>query len=232
MPEVAAYVDGFNLYYGMKSRFGRRYMWLDVVELIRQLAPGDRRRGGSLLHRRSSRTNRGGGEPGRLPRRAAARGTALGSTSGWAGSSPTTIGRCKVCRQDFLCSCPTTYLSYEEKETDVALGVAMVEDAARGVGDVTLLVSADSDLMPAIESAQALDPMRRVIYVGAAAVACTAIARFRGRNLRCRAGAPSGATARRRDGSGTGWSASGRVEVVGRWRRPRGGDGGWRRGGA
>ena len=32
MPRVAAYIDGFNLYYGMKSRFGRRYMWLDVVE--------------------------------------------------------------------------------------------------------------------------------------------------------------------------------------------------------
>ena len=42
-----------------------------------------------------------------------------------------TIGRCHVCRQDYLCACPTTYVSYEEKETDVALGVAMVEDAAQ-----------------------------------------------------------------------------------------------------
>ena len=41
MTSVAAYIDGFNLYYGMKSRYGRAYMWLDVVELVRQLRPGN-----------------------------------------------------------------------------------------------------------------------------------------------------------------------------------------------
>jgi hypothetical protein len=38
---VAAYVDGFNLYYGIKNRYGRRHLWLDVVELVSQLRADD-----------------------------------------------------------------------------------------------------------------------------------------------------------------------------------------------
>ncbi|MEV6983944.1 hypothetical protein AB0M95_22170 [Sphaerisporangium sp. NPDC051017] len=34
--DVVAYVDGFNLYHGLKSKYGRAYLWLDLVELIRQ----------------------------------------------------------------------------------------------------------------------------------------------------------------------------------------------------
>ncbi|WP_153040540.1 hypothetical protein [Actinoplanes sp. TFC3] len=41
MATVAPYVDGFNLYYGMKSKYGRKRLWLDVVELIRTLRPND-----------------------------------------------------------------------------------------------------------------------------------------------------------------------------------------------
>ena len=41
MASVAAYIDGFNLYYGMKSKFARKYFWLDVVELVRRLRPDD-----------------------------------------------------------------------------------------------------------------------------------------------------------------------------------------------
>ena len=33
---VAAYIDGFNLYYGIRSD-GRRHLWLDIEGLIRSL---------------------------------------------------------------------------------------------------------------------------------------------------------------------------------------------------
>lgn len=33
------YVDGFNLYHGLKDQFGRRMLWLDLVELSRSLRP-------------------------------------------------------------------------------------------------------------------------------------------------------------------------------------------------
>ena len=41
MAAVAVYIDGFNLYYGMKNKYGRRYHWLDVVHLARRLRPRD-----------------------------------------------------------------------------------------------------------------------------------------------------------------------------------------------
>jgi hypothetical protein len=38
---VVAYIDGFNLYYGLMRKYGRRYLWLDLLALVRQLRPGD-----------------------------------------------------------------------------------------------------------------------------------------------------------------------------------------------
>ena len=38
MPErVGVYIDGFNLYYGVRAATGRRFLWLDVEKLSREL---------------------------------------------------------------------------------------------------------------------------------------------------------------------------------------------------
>jgi hypothetical protein len=37
MSRVVAYVAGFNLYHGLKARYGRRYHWLDLQALVRSL---------------------------------------------------------------------------------------------------------------------------------------------------------------------------------------------------
>ena len=37
MTRVAAYVDGFNLYFGLKDTSGRRYLWLDLQSLTTSL---------------------------------------------------------------------------------------------------------------------------------------------------------------------------------------------------
>jgi hypothetical protein len=100
MAKVAAYIDGFNLYYGMKTKFARRYLWLDVVDLVHRLRPDDE---------------------------------------------------------------VVAVRSYEEKETDVALASAMVADAALGVAEVTLLVSADSDFAPAIRAVKQVRPEQQAI---------------------------------------------------------------------
>jgi hypothetical protein len=34
---VVLYIDGFNLYYGLHSMFGRRYLWLDPWALAHAL---------------------------------------------------------------------------------------------------------------------------------------------------------------------------------------------------
>ncbi len=62
-------------------------------------------------------------------------------------------------------SCGATWRSYEEKETDVGIAVTLVEAAATKSYDVTLLLSADSDLTPAIHAARRLHPGGRLIAV-------------------------------------------------------------------
>ncbi len=43
MQRVSVYVDGFNLYYGLKSKGWRRYYWLDLRRLSENLLrPGQR----------------------------------------------------------------------------------------------------------------------------------------------------------------------------------------------
>jgi uncharacterized LabA/DUF88 family protein len=62
------------------------------------------------------------------------------------------------CRQ-----CGSSWNSYEEKETDVNIAVALVADAAASASDIALIVSADSDLCPAIRTARSLNARRRMI---------------------------------------------------------------------
>jgi hypothetical protein len=42
-PRVAAYVDGFNLYFGVKEARFKRLYWLDVVALAGSLLKPDQR---------------------------------------------------------------------------------------------------------------------------------------------------------------------------------------------
>ena len=45
LQRVAAYIDGFNLYYGLRSKGWRRYYWLDLRRLVERLL----RRGQQLV---------------------------------------------------------------------------------------------------------------------------------------------------------------------------------------
>jgi uncharacterized LabA/DUF88 family protein len=160
---VAAYVDGFNLYYGMKSRYGRKYMWLDVVELVRQLRRDEdvevvRYFTTIVKNEPSAATNQNTYIDALVAHNGGLIDVRVGRFR------QRTIGPCRICRREFLCACPSPYLSYEEKETDVALGVAMAEDAAFGRADMALLISADSDLRPAIAATKRLAP-RQPVYV-------------------------------------------------------------------
>ena len=56
---VAVYVDGFNLYYGLRSKGWRRYYWLDLHRLSEQsLRTGAAVGHGPLFHRGGFRRTR------------------------------------------------------------------------------------------------------------------------------------------------------------------------------
>ncbi|MFC9127268.1 NYN domain-containing protein [Streptomyces sp. NPDC057099] len=164
MSTVIAYVDGFNLYYGMRAKYGHRYYWLDLAALVRRLRPND-----TLVKVRYF-TAMVRAEPSAAQNQRVYL-DALAAHN--RGEVDITLGRftekrprCGRCRTGWQCACipSRVYRTYEEKATDVAIGSRLVEDSALGASDVALIISADTDLVPAVESARRVDP-NRAIYL-------------------------------------------------------------------
>ncbi len=152
MATVIAYVDGFNLYHGLRDRYGRRYLWLDLEHLVRRMRPKDR----IVAVRYFTALVRD--DPASLARQRAY----LGALSAHSGAVEIILGRYQQktvsCRE-----CGNAWTTYEEKETDVNIAVSLVADAAARASDVALIVSADSDLCPAIRTARSSNPSRRMV---------------------------------------------------------------------
>ncbi|MEV0345391.1 NYN domain-containing protein [Nonomuraea sp. NPDC050680] len=145
---VGVYVDGFNLYYGLKSLSGRRDLWLDLVKMAQDLL-----RSGQRLERVMYFTTLVRADPPAVERQRAY----LAALK--AHGTDVVLGRfqeqLRKCRK-----CGATWRSYEEKKTDVAIASAMVADVALKQVDVVMLVSADSDLCGAVEKIREIDGFR------------------------------------------------------------------------
>lgn len=155
MQRVMVYVDGFNLYHGMRQSFGRTYHWLDLESLSRRLLKRDQH----MLRVRyfTARVRRT--EAGRLRQVHYLEALA-------AHCSKLEIIEGRFQRKTIMCqSCRRRWVTYEEKESDVNIAIAMVEDAARDRYDTALVISADSDLSPAVRAARRIRPSTRVVAV-------------------------------------------------------------------
>jgi uncharacterized LabA/DUF88 family protein len=153
MTPVVAYVDGFNLYWGMKAKSGRKYLWLDVEALATSLLrPGQRLE--AVRYFTATVRN----DPDALGRQY----TYLTALRAHAPKVEIILGRYQektvTCR-----TCGAQWRSYEEKETDVAIAVALLEDGVSGRFDTALVVSADSDLCPAVQALRRVRPSTRVV---------------------------------------------------------------------
>jgi uncharacterized LabA/DUF88 family protein len=155
MLRVVAYIDGFNLYHGMRARFGRIYHWLDLQAFSRSLL-----RPGQQLDRVRYFTARvRDHEPSRTRQL-----TYLEALSIHCPRLDIIEGRFQ--RKSCTCrNCLAQWTTYEEKESDVSLAVSLVEDAANNLYDVALLISADSDLCPAVRAAKRLQPAKKIVIV-------------------------------------------------------------------
>ncbi|WP_182886304.1 NYN domain-containing protein [Microbispora sp. H10885] len=145
---VGLYVDGFNLYYGLRSLRGRRYLWLDLHALAsRLLKPGQ------TLTAIRYFTAPVRGEPRALARQQTYQ--AALETLG----VEVVLGRFQEQRASCRI-CGASWRTYEEKQSDAALAAAIVGDVALDLVDVVLLLSADSDLCAAIEAVRSVDARR------------------------------------------------------------------------
>jgi uncharacterized LabA/DUF88 family protein len=151
---VVAYVDGFNLYHGLKAKHGRRYLWLDLEALATSLLKPDQRLEAIKYFTASVRDD--------LPA-LARQSTYLGALGAHAGVQ-IIVGRFQE-KHRTCWKCGTTWRTYEEKETDVSIAVSLLEDGVAGRFDTALLLSADSDLCPAVRALKRLRPQAKVVAV-------------------------------------------------------------------
>ena len=152
---VAVYVDGLNLYYGLKSRGWRRYYWLDLRRLVENLL----RRGQRLEIVRyfTARVEAQAGDPQRYARQDAylkALATLPDLTIQYGHHQPKSV----TCQH-----CGATWTTFEEKMTDVNIAVALLRDAQADVFDTAIVISADSDLTGPLETVLQSNPEKRVI---------------------------------------------------------------------
>ena len=71
----------------------------------------------------------------------------------------------KYLKKEIICNnCENIIHTYEEKETDVRIATQMINDVQKKRCDISIIVSADSDLMPAIELIRDIDSEHK-IYV-------------------------------------------------------------------
>lgn len=86
-------------------------------------------------------------------------------------------------RKDKLCRlCRRRYSTFEEKQTDVNIALKLFEMAVQDIYDRAVIVSGDTDLIPAISSVRATFPNKQIgvmVPIGKASESLTRAADFR-----------------------------------------------------
>ena len=164
------YVDGFNLYFGLRAATGgekkltKRIYWLDIQKLSERIVQSRQ------LVAVKYFTARIKGNPQKEIRQ-----SAFLDAIHWHCKKVQTIeGRyllrdmiCRRCHRvstDIACPhCKTINKLPEEKKSDVNIATQMLKDAYENLFDTAYLISADSDLVPPIEVIRSMSPPKRVI---------------------------------------------------------------------
>jgi uncharacterized LabA/DUF88 family protein len=158
------YIDGFNLYYGLRDAGLRPYYWLDLRKLALRLV-----RSPFVLDQVKYFTARiSGAHPDDTPARAKDREASRLRQVAFL-EAVATLPRLDIfeghflLKRDYCRSCRRDFFRAEEKMTDVQLATQFVADAFLDRFDSAVIVSADSDLVPPIGCVQAHFPNKRIL---------------------------------------------------------------------
>jgi len=133
---VIAYIDGFNLYFGIKEAKFEKFKWLDVKAMISKLLNENQ-----TLVEIKYFTSRVSNNPEKQKRQTIyLEALELSGVKLFFGHYQTTKISCK--------SCGSAWANYNEKMTDVNIATQMLVDAYDDKYDMAMLISGDSDLVP------------------------------------------------------------------------------------
>jgi len=147
---VIAYIDGFNLYFGMREAGLDNCRWLNVKKLVENLLRSDQ-----VLVSIKYYTSRVSNNPDKQKRQSTYI-DALESTDIkiYYGNYQDGTKECKRCGH--------LWRTAKEKMTDVNIATAIIVDAYKDEYDMAMLISGDSDLTPPIKAVHSLFEKKRV----------------------------------------------------------------------
>lgn len=157
MQRVISYVDGFNLYFGLKSKGWKKYYWLDLVSLSRSILKPDQHL--EHCHYFTARIRSTGGQSQSAHRQSVwldALETLPDLSTHYGHYLPKNV----QCRK-----CGAQWVAHEEKMTDVNIASQLLTDAYEDRFDTALVISADSDLTTPIKLLRQRFPKKRIIVV-------------------------------------------------------------------
>ena len=155
MQRAIAYIDGFNLYFGLKEANWKKYYWLNVHKLAQQLLGAKSRL--IITKYFSSRVSATSRDPHKQARQSCFLDAmkTLPDVQLFMGHY---LKKPQQCRH-----CHARWNIYEEKMTDVNIAVEMLTDAFQDNFDSALLISADSDLTSPIAAIRGLFPHKSIV---------------------------------------------------------------------
>jgi len=152
MVKVITYIDGYNLYHALIDKGWRRYLWLDLQKLSQRLLKFNQ----ELVMTKyfTSRTTGGNAKRQRQTKYIEALKTLnyFEVSEGRFQDEPQECPRCKL-----------IYTIPKEKKTDVSIATEMVCDAFHNKFEIAILISADADLVPAIEAIREHCQNKRIV---------------------------------------------------------------------
>ena len=152
---MTVYVDGFNLYYGLKSKGWRRYYWLDIRLLAENLLYPNQ-----ILEAVRYFTARITTLPGYEDKsqRQVTYLEALKTRTDldiYYGQYQIRKRHCKQCK--------ASWITHEEKMTDVNIAVQLLGDAHDDLFDTAIIISGDGDLIPPVQAIRERCHDKRVV---------------------------------------------------------------------
>ncbi len=152
MDRVVAYIDGFNLYFGLKDEGWKKYYWLNVQKLCLNLLKFNQQ-----LIKTKYFTARISKPPDKQKRQSI-------YIEALATLKDLEIFCGKYQQNKWTCrACSSTIDIPNEKMTDVNIAVELLTDAFQDKFDVALIISADSDLVAPIVKTKELFPSKRIV---------------------------------------------------------------------
>ncbi len=157
---VSAFIDGFNVYHSLVHLDFPPFKWLDYFKLARSFKQKD-----WIIQRVLYFTSYANWNPEKVERHRCYV-NVLKDTG-----VEVVFGKFKrisrTCHREYAhdLSLHLRYFTHEEKRTDVNIGIHLIDGAYRNDFDTALLISGDTDLVPAIELVKSRFPSKQVHVV-------------------------------------------------------------------